>query len=52
MKSKIIAALAVTQGIHIAPDVFGPNGENYKNVDASQDMAKIKIDINSPGSGV
>ena len=51
MKSTILGALAVTQAVRIAPDVFGPNGDNYKNDDTAQDMAKIKIDISAPGSG-
>ena len=51
MKSTILGALAVTHAVRIAPDVFGPNGDNYKNDDTAQDMAKIKIDISAPGSG-
>ena len=43
--------ISCASAIKIAPDVFGPNGENYKNMSADQDMAKIKIDILTEGSG-
>ena len=33
------------------PDVFGRNGENYANQDASQDSARLAIDIKEAGSG-
>ena len=38
-------AAAGTAAISITPDVFGPNGENYTNNSADQDMANIGIDI-------
>lgn len=36
-----ISAIKVTS----APDVYGPNGKNYTNTSAEQDLAKIGIDI-------
>ena len=33
------------------PDVYGKNGENYSNVDPSEIMAKIGIDISEAGTG-
>lgn len=32
------------------PDVFGPNGENYKNIAPTVDMSKIGIDITKQGT--
>lgn len=43
----IASAVKVQEG----PDVFGKNGEGYKNEDPTVDMAKIGIDITTPGTG-
>lgn len=42
---------ASVQGVSIVgkPDVFGPNGINYMNDNASIDMSKIGIDILTEG---
>jgi len=32
-------------------DVFGPNGQNYKNLNAGYDLSRIGIDIKKPGEG-
>ena len=32
-------------------DVYGPNGENYKNDNASYDMSRIGIDVLEKGKG-
>jgi hypothetical protein len=50
MKS-FLSTLAVANAIKVAPDVFGPTGENYKHDDTAIDMSKIKIDISSAGDG-
>lgn len=34
-----------------APDVFGPNGENYANNSPSQDLARIGISVKTDGKG-
>ena len=57
MKSTIaIAALvASTQSIKVsgyaAPDVYGPNGDGYKNDKANYDLSRIGINISKAGSG-
>jgi hypothetical protein len=52
IKSSILAAAsAVHVDQSVAPDVYGPNGNNYTNTGAEQDMARIKIDINQKGDG-
>lgn len=33
------------------PDVYGPNGKDYRNTDASVDLANIGIDIHEHGKG-
>jgi FKBP-type peptidyl-prolyl cis-trans isomerase len=38
-------------GLNATPDVFGPNGRNYSNTDASQDLSQIGIDIHSSAGG-
>merc|ERR1712032_693110 len=35
----------------VDPDVYGPNGENYKHDTASYDLSRIGIDITEPGTG-
>lgn len=35
----------------LPPDVYGPNGDNYGNNNPSYDYSRIKIDINTPGTG-
>lgn len=35
----------------LAPDVYGPNGDNYGNNNAAYDFSRIKIDIHEPGTG-
>jgi FKBP-type peptidyl-prolyl cis-trans isomerase len=37
--------------IHEEPDVYGKNGEGYKNVDPTQAMSKIGIDVKTQGTG-
>jgi len=32
-------------------DVFGPNGQNYKNLNAGYDLSRIGIDVKTPGQG-
>ena len=56
MKNIAIAALlgsasAIKHKSMIEPDVFGPNGANYTNVDANYDTSRIGIDINVKGTG-
>jgi len=34
-----------------SPDVYGQNGGNYSNTDASYDVSRIGIDIRTPGTG-
>lgn len=34
-----------------APDVFGPNGQDYQNDSANQDLGRIGIDLYSKGDG-
>lgn len=41
------AAIKSTDG----PDVYGPNGENYKNTAADYDTSRIGIDITTKGDG-
>ena len=43
----INSAYAATQG----PDVYGPNGSNYKNTGADYDLSRIGIDITTQGTG-
>merc|ERR1711934_742929 len=54
--SAVIAALinsaaAIQHRSTESPDVYGPNGDNYKNTDAGYDISRIGIDITTPGSG-
>ena len=51
--SAVALLLAGSQAIKIRtePDVFGPNGVDYTNESANQDMALIGIDILQHGSG-
>ena len=57
--NKIIYSAAVAALINSAaaiksldgPDVYGPNGANYKNTVADYDTSRIGIDITTPGSG-
>ena len=39
---------AAVMAVKIAPDVFGPEGENYINNNAEYDMSLIGIDIQNP----
>ena len=43
----INSAYAATEG----PDVYGPNGANYKNIGADYDLSRIGIDITTQGTG-
>ena len=52
----VLAALfaetsAITQTNQAGPDVFGPNGANYSNNDASYDLSRIGIDVTESGKG-
>jgi len=56
--SAVIAALinsaVAVQHQHRAtegPDVYGPNGDNYKNTAPDYDLSRIGIDITTKGSG-
>lgn len=53
MKITLAVALLLgyTSALRADPDVFGPNGANYANDSPSQDLARIGIDIKTPGSG-
>ena len=53
MKISLAVALLLgyTNALRAAPDVFGPNGENYANDSPSQDLARIGIDIKQAGTG-
>ena len=39
------SATAIKHKSMIAPDVYGPNGENYQHNTASYDLSRIGIDI-------
>ena len=47
--------MASSQAVQIkssaAPDVYGPNGQNYYSIDAAKDMSNIGIDITTKGTG-
>jgi hypothetical protein len=51
MKQINIAALMLvsSQAVQIksgaAPDVYGPNGLNYRSIDAKKDLSNIGMDI-------
>jgi len=51
----IAALVSKTEAIRhktsAGPDVYGPNGGGYSNIDASYDVSRIGIDIRTPGSG-
>lgn len=57
--NKIIYSAAVVALINSAaaikhksgPDVYGPNGDGYKNTVADYDTSRIGIDVTSAGSG-
>jgi len=42
---------AINQKSAQGPDVYGPNGANYSNVDATYDLSRIGINISEMGSG-
>merc|ERR1711988_1201564 len=47
-----LVILCLGQIVHtVEPDVYGPNGENYKHDTASYDLSRIGIDIKEPGTG-
>ena len=41
MKAIYFSALAKAVHITAEPDVFGPNGKNYKNDNANMDFSRI-----------
>jgi FKBP-type peptidyl-prolyl cis-trans isomerase len=45
------SAAAIKQRTEVEPDVYGPNGDNYTNVDANYDTSRIGIDIKEKGTG-
>lgn len=51
----VIALVSNTQAIHqksvAGPDSYGANGAGYSNTDASYDLSRIGIDIQTPGTG-
>lgn len=54
--SAAVAALisstsAISQKSSIAPDVYGPNGDNYKHDTPDYDLSRIGIDIREKGKG-
>ena len=53
--TQIAALLASAQAVSIKtsapPDVYGPNGENYRSVDPAHDYSNIGIDITTKGTG-
>jgi len=54
MKYTVLAALLnIASGIkiHDGPDVYGPNGLNYKNTSPNYDMSRIGIAITEKGKG-
>lgn len=46
----IASSQAIKQMSSASPDVFGPNGTNYSNVDATYDLSRIGIDITKAGT--
>lgn len=49
-----IAALlnsAAAINLRSGPDVYGPNGADYTNTDATYDLSRIGIDILKKGTG-
>ena len=42
---------AITQKSAAGPDVYGPNGGNYSNTDATYDLSRIGIDVSTAGEG-
>jgi hypothetical protein len=48
----ITESSAITQKTAGAPDVYGPNGTDYDNVDAVYDLSRIGIDVLSRDSAV
>jgi len=47
----ISTSSAIKQKSSQGPDVFGPNGTNYSNTDATYDLSRIGINIEKPGAG-
>lgn len=51
----ILALVSNSQAIRsktsASPDVYGNNGSGYSNTDASYDLSRIGIDIQTPGTG-
>jgi len=49
----VAALVSNTQAIRQkgSPDVYGANGAQYSNTDASYDLSRIGIDIREPGTG-
>ena len=50
MATYMNSASALKQKSTIAPDVYGPNGENYQHNTLDYDMSRIGIDITEKGS--
>jgi FKBP-type peptidyl-prolyl cis-trans isomerase len=44
-------ATAIKQTTSAGPDIYGPNGDNYTNNDASYDLSRIGINITETGKG-
>ena len=45
------AAIKQKTVMEIEPDVYGPNGDNFTNIDANYDTSRIGIDIKEAGEG-
>lgn len=46
----IASSQAIKQMSSASPDVYGPNGANYSNIDATYDLSRIGIDITKAGT--
>lgn len=56
MKKNLAITLLIASSVNAVKitkdaDVFGPNGEDYENDNAEQDMAEFGVDITKKGTG-
>jgi len=53
ISSAVAALISNSSAIKMsaAPDVYGPNGADYKNDSATYDLSRIGIDVKTAGSG-
>jgi len=47
----VAALINSAYAVKVSPDVYGPNGSNYKNTGADYDLSRIGIDITKEGTG-